>query len=234
MPISAVIHLLPQEDVWLPPTMGNLIHGAFLDIFDRVEPAIAERLHAGTGCQPFTISPLQGKFERPESDRILVREGTECWLRFTLLEDVLFEPLSRFFLEGKVPAIRLGKGLFQLMRLATSGSGEDAQWSGYASYEELRERSRADVWIDLRFYSPTAFREQSPRGSQSKRRNCTFPEPIRCFQSWVNRWNAFSPLPIDRERLLAFVNTHARVDHIDSRSKMLDYGRYRQLGFVGD
>lgn len=231
MPTSTVIRLFPTEDVFLPPTMGHYAHAAFLDILSRVDPEAAGKIHAMPGQKPFTVSPLQGKFER-QGDKVLIRQGSECWLRVTFLDDKLFSPFSRYFLEvSEGPTLRLGAGHFQLTRLSTSGVGEDAKWSGHKTFEQLMDEAQTHTRIDVRFYSPTAFKVRDPKGGKS--RNLASPDPLRCYQSWVSKWNAFSKIPIEKDRLLLFVHNHAMLWHISTRTKMMDFGRYKELGFVG-
>ena len=61
MPISAVIHLIPPEDVTLRPTMGHHAHAAFLSLLRAGNPAKAAEVHAAAKQKPFTVSPLIGK-----------------------------------------------------------------------------------------------------------------------------------------------------------------------------
>ena len=84
---SITVYLFPVEKALLPPTMGHYIHAAFLDISRQMDDKIAERLHEDLPYKPFTVSPLQGRFDKQGKGRISIRAGTECWIRFTILED---------------------------------------------------------------------------------------------------------------------------------------------------
>lgn len=83
----------------------------------------------------------------------------------------------------------------------------------------------------IRFYSPTAFRALTPRGQD--RRDEAAIDLVRCYQSWVNKWNAFAPMQIDKRQLLDFVERHAGLTAVDSKNRVLDFGRNRIRGFVG-
>ena len=229
MPISAVIHLIPPEDVKLRPTMGHHAHAAFLSLLRMSNPGKAEEVHAGSRQKPFTVSPLIGKGERC-GDSLRIRAGTECWLRFTFLDDALFAHFGEAFLTQDFPSIRLGGATFQLSRLVSSGA-ETKDWSGNATYEDLIESAGTDTRLRVRFYSPTAFRELSPRGQ--KTRNQSHIDLVRCYQSWVNKWNAFAPMQIDKQPLLDFVAGHAGLTAVESKSRMLDFGKHKAIGFVG-
>jgi CRISPR-associated endoribonuclease Cas6 len=236
MPTSTVIRLFPVEDVRLPPTMGHYVHAVFLDIVRQVDPALAEHLHTGSEVKPFTLSPLQGRFESTgEKWRILIREGQECWFRVTLLDDALFAPFSRFFLERmEIPTLRLGSGQFHLIHLSTSGTGDDARWSGHATYDELWESTLPSRTLSIRFYSPTAFKMRDICRKTSKTSmNLAVPDPVRCVQSWATKWNTFSGMPVDKDRLLRFVDRYCQSVETSIQTKMTDFKYYKELGFVG-
>lgn len=229
MPISTVTHLIPSEDVTLRPTMGHHAHAAFLSLLQIGNPEKAEEVHAASGQRPFTVSPLIGNGER-RGNFLRIRAGTECWLRFTFLEDALFAYFGNAFFTQQLPSIRLGGAIFQLSRLVASGT-ETNDWSGNTTYEDLIESTRTDTRLQVRFHSPTAFRELSPRGQ--KTRNQPHINLVRCYQSWVNKWNAFAPMRIDKQPLLDFVAGHAGLTSVESKSRMLDFGKHKAIGFIG-
>ena len=230
MPISTVIHLIPPEDVTLRPTMGHHAHAAFLSLLRMSNPEKAEEIHATSRQKPFTVSPLIGDGER-RGNFLRIRAGTECWLRFTFLDDALFVHFGNAFLTQDFPSIRLGGATFQLSRLVSSGT-ETKDWSGAKIYEDLIESAGTDTRLRVRFHSPTAFRELSPRGQ--KTRNQPHIDLVRCYQSWVNKWNAFAPMQIDKQSLLDFVSRHAGLTSVESKSRMLDFGKHKAIGFVGN
>lgn len=229
MPISAVIHLSPPEDVALRPTMGHHAHAAFFSLLRIGNPKQAETVHAGSGPKPFTVSPLIAKGAR-HRDRLHLKAETECRLRFTFLSDALFAHFAPVFFTGQLPSIRLGQATFQVDRLITTRP-ETEGWGGTTTYEELVDAAAQETRMQMRFYSPTAFRALTPRGQD--RRDAPAIDLMRCYQSWVNKWNAFAPMRIDKEKLLDFVERHAGLTAVDSKSRMLDFGRHRVGGFVG-
>lgn len=229
MPISTVIHLIPPEDVKLRPTMGHHAHAAFLSLLRMSNPKKAEEIHATSTQKPFTVSPLIGDGAR-RGNFLHIRAGTECWLRFTFLDDALFAHFGNAFLTQSLPSIRLGGAVFQLSRWVVSGT-ETKDWSGNITYEDLIESAGPEKRIRVRFYSPTAFRELSPRGQ--KTRNQPHIDIVRCYQSWVNKWNAFAPMQIDKQPFLDFIARHAGLTAVESKSRMLDFGKHKAIGFVG-
>ena len=229
MPISTLISLVPETDVVLRPTMGHHAHAAFLAIIRESDPKLAEALHAQSAQKPFTVSPLIAKGKQ-RGRRLHVRAGTDCKLRFTFLDDALFTAFGRAFLKFELPMIRLGDATFQVKQL-TSHAAAERSWSGNATYAELVESAKTDTCMSFRFYSPTAFRRLTPRGQ--KTRNDAYVDLVRCYQSWVNKWNAFAPLQFDREELLAFISEYARVSRAKTWTQALNFGRHTQIGWVG-
>ena len=229
MPISTVIYLISSADVMLRPTMGHHAHAALLSLLRMSNPEKAEELHTASRQKPFTVSPLIGNGER-RGAFLRIRAGTECWLRYTFLDDTLFAHFGNAFLTQSLPSIRLGEATFQLSRLVASGA-ETNDWSGTKTYENLLESARTNTQIRIRFHSPTAFRELTPRGRET--RTQPYIDLVRCYQSWLNKWNAFAPTQIDKRQFLDFVRTHAGLTAVESESKMLDFGKHKAVGFVG-
>ena len=229
MPISTVIHLSPPEDVTLRPTMGHHAHAVFLSLLRIGNPKKAEEAHATSAQKPFTVSPLIAKGTR-HRDQLHLQAGTECRLRFTFLSDALFAHFAPVFFTDPLPLIHLGQATFQINSLTTIPHETD-RWGDTTTYEELIETAETETRMQIRFYSPTAFRALTPRGQD--RRDEAAIDLVRCYQSWVNKWNTFAPMRIDKEKLLEFVANHAGLTAIDSKNRVLDFGRHKIAGFVG-
>lgn len=229
MPISAVIHLSPPEDAILRPTMGHHAHAVFLSLLRMGNPKKAEEAHATSTQKPFTVSPLIAKGTR-HRNQLHLQAKTDCKLRFTFLSDALFAHFAPVFFTDPLPSVRLGQATFQINRLITTASETDG-WGSTTTYEELIETAGTETWMQVHFHSPTAFRALTPRGQD--RRDEPAIDLVRFYQSWVNKWNTFAPTQIDKEKLLNFVENHAGLTAIDSKNRVLDFGRHKITGFVG-
>ena len=231
MPISTLISLIPETDVTLRPTMGHHAHAAFLAIIRESNPDLAETLHAQSAQKPFTVSPLIA--EAKKRDNLLhIKAGTDCKLRFTFLDDALFQHFGKVFLTLTMPPIRLGEAVFQVRQMVSHAT-EERSWSKSETYAELVQSAKTDTRMSFRFYSPTAFRRMTPRGQ--KTRNETYLDLDRCYQSWVNKWNAFAPAPmkLDKTEILTFVMEHGQVMTVRTESRALNFGRHTEVGWVG-
>ena len=151
-------------------------------------------------------------------------------LRYTFLDDDLFAHFGKAFLTFKFPAIRLGDAEFQVKQLV-SHAAEERSWSGNTTYAELAELAKSDTQMSFQFYSPTAFRKMTPRGQ--KTRSDTYLDLVRCYQSWVNKWNAFAPIKLDKQAILAFITDHGQVTSIKAESRALNFGKHTEVGWVG-
>ena len=229
MPISTQISLVPETDVTLRPTMGHHAHAAFLSILKKSNPEVAEAVHAHASQKPFTVSPLIAKMAR-RGNLCHIRAGTECKLRFTFLDDELFQHFVKAFLTLTMPPIQLGQAVFQVRQMVSHAT-EERSWSKSETYAELAESTKTDTRMSFRFYSPTAFRRMTPRGQ--KTRNDTYPDLVRCYQSWVNKWNAFAPIKLDRTEILAFVTEYGQVTSVNIDSRKLNFGKHIEVGWVG-
>jgi CRISPR-associated endoribonuclease Cas6 len=129
-----------------------------------------------------------------------------------------------------LPLIRLGDAIFQVKQLVSHGT-ETQQWSGNTTYADLAQSTKAETEIRLHFHSPTAFRALTPQGQRTY--NHTQVDPVRCYQSWINKWNAFAPIQFDKEEILAYVAEHARVSRSETRTQALNFGRNTEIGWVG-
>lgn len=84
---STVMKLAVHEDCLLDPTLGQHAHALFLSLIQRAAPEVAEQLHKQERHKPFTVSPLQGRFERVRYKRgvkVKLMVGETYWMRFRL------------------------------------------------------------------------------------------------------------------------------------------------------
>ena len=229
MPISTQLSLIPETNVTLRPTMGHHAHAAFLSILKKSNPEVAAAVHAHAAQKPFTVSPLIAKMEK-HRNLCHIKAGTECKLRFTFLDDELFQHFGKAFLTLAMPPIRLGEATFQVRQMVSHAT-EERSWGKSETYEELIQSAKTDTEMCFRFYSPTAFRRMTPRGR--KTRNDAYLDLVRCYQSWTNKWNAFAPIKLDKAEILAFVTEYGQVMTVRSKSQRHNFGKHTELGWVG-
>lgn len=217
-----------EDNAVIPSTIGKAAHAAFFGLLAKIDQGMATRLHNAFE-KPFSISFSQ---EGSVSANPLHQPDQGYWLRITSLDG----ELSRLLLESATELSALGTLRLFGMKLEVakvSCHPKEHPWAGQSTYEELynngvamSRRKEKAYTIGLRFASPTAFR------LVDSRLNMPLPWPRLVFQSLAEKWNAFSPIPLwlnwpafDRQVSIA----HHRLE-----TQVLDFGRYRQVGFVGE
>lgn len=226
---SIALLLRPEREGTIRATMGHQVHSAFLKTIRRADKALADVLHhPSLPIRPFTVSPLLD-LPPARNRRIAITPDQTYTLRFTVLLPEIFQQFMNRFLHGSGrPTLRLGRVTFQIHEiLVTPGA---SPWSGYTTFAELVADAAPDPEVTLQFLSPTAFNlGQKEWGKQFH----IFPEPKFVFESLLRTWNAFSPFPLPREPLIAYVTDHVVVKRYALESKMLHYPRHYQVGFMG-
>lgn len=211
---SSVIKLLNLHTVTIPPPGGQHAHAAFLDIVRQVDAALAQALHENRGKgarQPFTVSPIMGLPKRfhhaehagwqaragekaqvpPRSEgrgAIFLREGWECWLRVTMLNETLFRSFVEYFLDGggkEMPKIRLGDAHFAVTEILTTPGSHP--WAGYTTLAILQQRLEEPPppVLAFEFHSPTSFKLKDEYVE-------TMPYPKLVFGNLAGAWRALS------------------------------------------
>ncbi len=234
---SSVIRLLNLYPVTIPPPGGGHAHAAFLDIVRSVDPDFSQRLHAtrGKGArQPFTVSPVMGLPRPRETSEVYLREGWECWLRVTILDETLFRLFIEYFLEGRgkeMPRIRLGDAHFAVSEILTTPGSHP--WAGSITLEDLQKRldepPPASITIEL--HSPTSFSLGKREGEEEEHYEL-IPYPKLVFGSLATAWKALSGEDL-REAVEKYAEASLRpVLHCLER-RALTLKNHPQLGSVG-
>ena len=225
--ISAVLSLSAsgEKDIITPPTMGKAAHAGFLGLVQKLDSRLAGRLHGGRD-KPFTVSFSQ------EDRKIGTRLNHGPWLRITSLDG----ELSQLLLElgenpDRIGPFRLLDAEFQVDKVYHHP--EEHPWAGQSSFEELynnwaarAKEGRLPRKVGLRFYSPTAF------GRSRSAFDLPLPLPRLVFQSLLDKWNRFSSIPLEPDE--EEIERHVGIERHRLETRMLDFGEYKQVGFIGE
>ena len=226
MPISAVIYLSPSEDVTLRAAMGLHAHDVLLTLLRIANPKQADELHATSDAKKqFTVSPLIAKGTRIRN-LLHLQAGTECKFRFTFLNDPLFDYFAPVFFTDPLPSVRLGQANFQINYVRTTVP-ETEGWGDIASYHQLIDTARSETRMQIHFHSPTTI----PRG-QGRHYETSINLPW-FYRSWINKWNTFAPMWIDKDKLLEFVENRAGMTAVDLKNGTLHFRTRQITGLVG-
>ncbi|MGQ9632205.1 MAG: CRISPR-associated endoribonuclease Cas6 [bacterium] len=227
---SVVIHAFPTNDSTLPSHIGECAQSLFFEMIRHTDSRLARSVHGSQGVKPYTLSPLAlGR-------RFLWREGrvgggTPIWFRCTLLEDSLYRALMEYFVGESTPksAISIGESEFAVTSITTNPSPEE-EWAGFTSFEDLYNNAPARREIDMKFFTPTAFR----RTTGEVRQNVPFPLPDLLFGSLLDRWNRFSHLKFDADSLKNAFSKNIAISQYHLKSQIVETRKaIRDIGFVG-
>jgi len=223
---SLVVYLKPRTGVSDPVNSGQALHAAFLSLVARVSPRLAAELHGGSPTKPFTLSCLQQQPERHPEAAPPASSGV-FWFRVTTLTKPLFsavdEALHGYLSTGE--SIQLGQDAsFQIVSVQTSSMGRHS-WSNLTSFSDLYELAKAASEITLQFCSPATFKQRA--------KNVPLPLPSLVFASYLQKWNAFSPVKFERASLLSWVEDNVAIEQHRIATTMVSFGRFRLVGFTG-
>lgn len=234
MLVSVVCRLRPENDAWLPATLGTAIHGAFFKkIVEKADPRLAQRLHPTQGSRgpiKFTISPLRGPLVS-QNGQVHISPEKEYWLRFTSLDRDLSQLLLGLSAE-RFGGLELLGVPFEIIQIENEpGPHRWERWVGRTDFVTLYDKwlvhcERPPERIELEYCSPTTF--------QHGQLTVPFPLPRLVFLALADKWNAFSPVHLGadiNETIDDFLEL--RWYRLHTRSLRLPYSPAPEIGFVG-
>lgn len=232
MPYSIVIRCFPKTDLPVTGAQGKNLQGVFLDLTRKANPKLSAALHKGDELRGYTVSPLfKGKsfalnrHAKPDSKEI-IRAGTPCWVRYTLLDGEIYSAFMKHLLSEKgTPGFSLGETKFLIGEvLSTPESGD--KWAGYISPEELWNRASSEN-LTFRFeaVAPVVFKQGDL--------NLPLPLPVLFFKSLLAKWNKSYPHLTINERIRETFERNVGLMEFRLRSEVWEDTRTKYHGFIG-
>jgi CRISPR-associated endoribonuclease Cas6 len=215
--LGIAITLQPQTDCYLRPQYPTALHGWFLDRVRSTNPTLSQQLHDGQEEKPFTISGFAGEIPTLDRQLLLSKDRSYQW-QITALS----VPLCYWFREWLAApphTLRLNSTTCQI-----------TDWQLVlppTTYTQIWDRSATDNRpLELTFTSPTSFRK--------RKNHMPLPIPENIFQSYLRRWNYFSPHQFNQDNFLDWVNDCIVILRHDIRSSKVQAGKSGSVtGFVG-
>jgi hypothetical protein len=162
-------------------SVGQTLRSAGLEMVRQADPALASTVPDEAGLEPFTMSPLMGRFGRTHDGISL--EGRKYRVRICSLTAPAFRAivltLGRMVAESG--AITIGGIDFDVLSYGFSGYRGDP---GLATYSGLLQAEPGRK-LSLRFLSPTVFRTST--------RGVAIPTAREIFGGYLNQWSRFAP-----------------------------------------
>lgn len=188
----------------LPANPVRALHATLMNWLELGDPAVARAVHDHMQPKPFTLSSLY-----PHGEGRLA-------FRITLLRDDLWAILGA----GTTAAHEVNV-VGHLLPIVHERIEID-----HRPYEALVAEAGRETRLTLRFLSPTSFKA-GPM-------HYPLPDPHAVFRSYLSRWNAFAPRPLQiNVSLLDVVDAHVAVARYRTQTEIVDLGPGRLVGFVG-
>lgn len=223
---SLKLTLRSERPERLPPHLGRAARAVLLNLIAEEEPALADELHSSSHLRPYTCSTIWGAPTRNGS--VMLEPGNTVHLRYTGLSGAVSDHLRRL---AKDPPSHINvEGALLAIEGATVDPVEDS-WAGRTTYETLAEdyllAPRKPVRrVRLRFVAPTAFR--------SGGKTVPVPLPGLVYGSLVDKWNAFSSIPLSDEARAFTEQCLAMSRYRLSTRAVAGKGGSVHIGCVGD
>lgn len=225
-PQLGVFHLAlsPERDCSLSSGPARLVHAALLRRLELVNPAFSAELHntpasASSVEKPWTVSAIRGI--HMSNDLTDFKAGINYLVRITGLTATVLQILDAAFDAGHP----LGREPLILDRTPFNVVFEDTGWDKLTTYASLLTYARPIPELVLQFNSPCGFRTGSV--------TTAIPEPFRCIQGYLRKWNAFSPLPMQTEQLLEYVKEHISTEWTQLQPGNTDFRNFYERGWIG-
>lgn len=189
MLISIILVLTSKSDVEIPAASGRANYAAALRALDSVSRGLADRTHEGDGPKAMTCSSiLEGTGRR---DLIRIHAGRPYTVRLTGLTGEVSRALGAALLDQRPAVWELSSHKFDVADAICDPARHP--WTGRTTYEEMAAahliRREPEPFATIEFATPTAFKSQGL--------TVPMPLPNLVFGSLVERWNAFSTVPLD-------------------------------------
>ncbi len=227
MLLSIVFHLEPARPAAIPVDQARALESVFMEWIRAADAEYAGELHAAQD-KDFTISNLRGAKENQKREALLLADAPLTW-RVTTFSPRLSALVSGLLREpGPPQSIHLENSDCTLnvrgVELEAPGG-----FSAPSSYEEIVQKvllapHSPEANLEVRFESPTSFRQDG--------RMLLFPLAENVFDSWLRRWNAFSPVKLPEETR-AFAGQWAAVSRYTLQTARVAGDGAWELGFTG-
>jgi CRISPR-associated endoribonuclease Cas6 len=186
----------------LPRWPGAHLHGVLFRRLREADPAAAEFAHAREP-RPFAIAGPDQK-------------GPHLLFRCAGLSEPVASAMSYAFEAGTV--FDIGSSSVRVLAVELERTSYEELYQAYVPREAAHER------ISLRFVSPTTFRVGKA--------NMPMPLPRLLWQSWANRWNAFSEIQLGS--FGEWAEEHVVPARFRLRSRVAKVGGATLVGAVGE
>lgn len=188
---SIEITCKPYEDSLIPHSTGHLLYSATLNSIRKTNPELSKEVHSSKKSQ-MSVTPLNGEFDRKDSNRKRVFQDTEYNFFINLIDSEGFQELfNDFVLSGETLEI----------------AGEDFKVTGMnteeITWQDMMEK-KDPKGLSFHFMSPVCIKYKDSEVAEM------YPHREAVFKALENSWNRNAPeqmrFELDIEELKKQVN----------------------------
>ncbi len=191
---SIEISCRPEENCLIPHSTGHLLYSATLNSIKKSNPELSEEIHGSDNTQ-VTVTPLNGEFDRKDSNRKRVFQDTEYNFFINLIDSEGFQELfNDLVLSGE--GLEIAGKKFEITGMNT----EEIEW------QDLMEKKNPEG-LYFHFLSPVSIQYKGSEVTEM------FPHREAVFKSLENSWNRNAP-----EQMQFEINTEKLKKHVIEKS----------------
>jgi CRISPR-associated endoribonuclease Cas6 len=225
---STVIIIKPKKEVILPACTGNYIHGFFYKLLKNIDKIDTDILHEDKGASFFTVSPINGYFQKQGLANIILKSENDYWFRITTFDAIFAEKINSELINFRGKEIKVSDYAFHVEDVILDAS--EHEWAGSSNYNRIYkkyviEQKNVSSRITLNFYTPTTF--------SSGDKNFILPLPDTVFNNLLEKWIRYGELPFSKEDFLYWLREQVVVSKYELRTRMWNFQKYKYVGFVG-
>ena len=217
MPHAFLLHLTPSKHLPKHRYLSRYTHGLFYSLLESIDPALSAEIHA-LKRKPFALWANE-------------QRGSSVFLRVSILNDVLFQPLLSVVLQQSITGLELGQDLYRVARVLATPEGHVG--ADYSSWDDLLAANPVNR-LSFVFLTPTVFMTSKLGGA--KQHYTLFPEPKLILGSLLRAFQHYSPLRYSETEVAglqrAFEDLIVVTSH-KTETRAYDTGKAKLTGFVG-
>jgi CRISPR-associated endoribonuclease Cas6 len=188
---AIVLHLVSERTVTLPANLGRSNYAMTLDRLESADPALGRAVHEMPTAKPLTCSGLIGV--RGATTHTIHRDEV-VRVRITALTEAIASALYAVLISERPTSWTLHRQPFRVIEVICDEQRDP--WSGVTSYaqlvaQEMSNKQPPESVLRMELAAPVAFR--------SAGMTVPLPMPGLVFGSLLDRWSAFSTIPLDPE-----------------------------------
>mgnify|MGYP006285194281 CR=1 FL=1 len=197
---SIEISCRPKEDSLIPHSTGHLLYSATLNSIKKTNSELSEKIHSSNNSK-VSVTPLNGEFDRKDSNRKRVFSDTEYNFFINLIDSEGFQELFNDLVLSDQD-LEIAGEKFEVTGMNT----EEINW------EDLMEK-KTPSGLYFHFMSPVSIQYKGSEVTEM------YPHREAVFKSLEDSWNRNAP-----EQMQFEIKTDKLKKHVNEKPKRNKYG----------